>query len=113
MPKRKTWRCFHCNTLFTNPKHAAEHFGAHEGATPACKLSNSEGHLVTYIRKLEAELEVHRREDSDVLRAMYAKEAEHREALVRAEEKGYNRGVLDMKGEPDVSPRLPVPAAGS
>ena len=95
--KRKSWRCFHCDTVFTNPKHAAEHFGLDESATPACRLSHSEGHLITYIRKLERELEAHRRDDSDILRAMHAREAEQREAVIRAEERGYNRGVQDAK----------------
>lgn len=95
--KRKTWRCFHCDEVFTNPRHAAEHFGYEEGFTPACKLSISEGHLITYIRKLEAEINRHRREDSDVLRAMHAREAEQFEAVRRAEERGYDRGVQEAK----------------
>lgn len=94
---KKVWRCFHCDTVFTNEKHAAEHFGGNEGATPACKLTHSEGHLVTYIRKLEAELATYRAEDSDVLRAMHAREAEQREAVQRAEERGYDKGVQDAK----------------
>lgn len=97
MSARKSWRCFHCDTVFLNPKHAAEHFGEDEGSLPACKLTNSEGHLITYIRKLEKELAAHRREDSDVLRAMYAKESEQTEAVRRAEERGYDRGVQEAK----------------
>ncbi len=97
MPAAKTWRCFHCDTLFTNPKHAAEHFGRDEGATPACKLSHSEGHLVTYIRKLEAEVETHRREDTDLLRAILSLEAECHEKVRRAEERGYDKGVQEAK----------------
>jgi hypothetical protein len=93
----KTWRCFHCDTVFTNPAHAREHFGVHEGDTPACKLTHFEGHLVTYIRKLEKELASYRVEDSDILRAMMALEAEHSAALIREEEKGFARGVADMK----------------
>lgn len=92
-----TWRCFHCDTVFTNRKHAAEHFGRDEGSTPACKLTHSEGHLVTLIRKLEAELESYRREDSDILRAWMSKEAENREAVRRAEERGYDKGVQEAK----------------
>lgn len=95
--KRKTWRCFHCDTLFTNPTHAREHFGRDEGSTPACKLSHSEGHLITYIRKLEAEIAQHRAEDSDVLRAMHSREAEQHEAVRRAEERGYDKGVQEAK----------------
>lgn len=97
MNNRKTWRCFHCDTNFTNAAHAAEHFGRDEGATPACRLSHSEGHLIAYIRKLEAELQTHRAEDSDILRAMYSREAEQREAVRRAEECGYDKGVQEAK----------------
>lgn len=97
MGNRKTWRCYHCDTVFLNPAHAAEHFGPDETTTPACKLSLSEGHLVTYIRKLEEELRRHRNEDSDILRACYSKDAEHREAVQRAEERGYDRGVQEAK----------------
>jgi len=52
---RCSWRCFHCNKLFTNPKAAALHFGEWEGdgevsTIPACKISTAE------VRKMEAEL---------------------------------------------------------
>lgn len=93
----REWRCFHCDTVFANRKHAADHFGADEGDTPACKLKHSEGHLVDYIRKLQRELASYRREDNHVLRSMYALEAEHAEALRREEEKGFARGVADMQ----------------
>lgn len=91
------WRCFHCDTVFMNRKHAAEHFGRDEGDVPACKLSSSEGHLVTYIRKLQAELNSHREERDEILLAWHARDAEHHEALRREEEKGFTRGVEDMK----------------
>jgi len=105
--KHKNWRCFHCDSLFTNPKHAAEHFGVSEGDVPACKLSNSEGHLVTLIRKLQRELDDYRQEDSDVLRAWMSKESEHQQQLIREEEKGYARGLADAKLlEPEHSPPM-------
>lgn len=90
------WKCFHCDELFTNRAHAAEHFGWNEGAIPACRIRGSEGHLVTYIRRLEAELTSYRNESDDITKAWLAKEAEHAEALRREEEKGYARGVRDM-----------------
>lgn len=40
-----TWRCFHCNEIFTDPKEAEEHFGERsemlllQGARPVCVLS--------------------------------------------------------------------------
>lgn len=95
--KRKQWRCFHCDSVFTSARCAAEHFGRDETKTAACELKAFEGHLLTYIRKLEADLDQYRADDSHVLRSIYTLEADHRQALMRAEEEGYNRGVLDMQ----------------
>ena len=91
------WICFHCGDRFYSALHAAEHFGADQSATPACKLTASEGHLITYIRRLEADLEEMRDERDPLYKAWQAKECEHREALRAAEERGYNRGVQDAK----------------
>lgn len=92
---RKQWRCFHCDEVFTSPQCATTHFGYGDGL-PACKIKSYEGHLVTYIRKLEDQLASYRSEDSDVMRSIYSMEADHRQALIRAEEEGYKRGVRDM-----------------
>jgi len=92
-----SWRCFHCGEVFSSRKYAAEHFGAEEGDVPACRLSHSEGHLITYIRKLQRELASYRREDNLVLRAWDARVMEGVDAVRRAEETGYNRGVQDAK----------------
>jgi hypothetical protein len=97
MIDNESWRCFHCNTVFTSRKWAAEHFGADESATPACKLTNSEGHLVTYIRKLEAELAAYRDERDEILMAWNAMQSDNLQAVIRAEEKGYGKGVRDAK----------------
>lgn len=102
---RKQWRCFHCDEVFTSHKWAAEHFGYQECGEPACKLKSHERHLVTYIRDLEGQLEQYRAEDSHVMRSIYALEADHRQALIRAEEEGYNKGVRDM------TPIIPEKAA--
>lgn len=93
---RKQWRCFHCDEMFTNPKCAALHFGSDESRTNACQLKSHERHLVDYIRELEAQLDGYRAEDSHVMRSIYSLEADHRRALIRAEEEGYGRGVRDM-----------------
>lgn len=96
---RKQWRCFFCDEVFTRFKDAAEHFGcddACEADAPACKIAAHEGHLVKYIRKLEGELRRYMSEDSDVMRSIMTLESDHRQALIRAEEEGYNKGVRDM-----------------
>ncbi len=97
----KKWRCFHCDEVFHSRRWAAEHFGSDMGAEPACKISSAEGHLVTYIRKLEDDLAQYRSEDSHVLRSIYSFEADHRQALIRAEEAGYTKGVRDALAMPD------------
>lgn len=96
---RKRWRCFHCAEVFTSFKWAREHFGEDQGDMPACQLKSYEGHLVTYIRKLEDDLAMYRAEDSDVMRSIMSLEADHRQALIRAEEDGYNKGVRDMRAQ--------------
>lgn len=99
---RKQWRCFFCDEVFTSRKFAAEHFGcddACEADVPACKLTSHEGHLVTYIRKLEKEVRRYQSEDSDVLRSIQALECAQGVAITRAEERGYAKGVADMKAQ--------------
>lgn len=96
---RAKWRCFHCNDVFTRRVDAAEHFGASEVEQPACEIKRHEGHLVHYIRKLEAQLASYRCDDSDIMRSMMVLESDHRQALIRAEEDGYGKGVRDMKLE--------------
>ena len=100
---RRRWRCFHCDEVFTSYRCAEAHFGDSELSAPACRLKSYEGHLVTYIRRLEREPQRYRAEDSDVLRSIMSLEADHRQALIRAEEEGYSKGVRDMttlRGEP-------------
>ncbi len=95
---RKQWRCFHCNEVFTNERCAAEHFGAREDdISAACKIRAYEGHLITYIRKLEDRLGRYQVEDSDIMRSIMTMEADHRQALIRAEEEGYAKGIRDMR----------------
>lgn len=94
-PGNRRWRCFHCDEVFTSLRCAAIHFGANEAATCACVLPH-EQHLVEHIRDLEAQLDRYRAEDSSVMRSIYTLEVDHRQALIRAEEEGYNKGVRDM-----------------
>lgn len=94
---RRRWRCFHCDEVFRSRVHAAAHFGSDETRTVACRLKAHDGHLVHYIRDLEQQLDRYRAEDSDVMRAIYTMEADHQQALLRAEEIGYGRGVEDLR----------------
>ena len=102
MSRNRTWRCFHCGDVFRNPKHAASHFGLDQFQEPGCVavLRHSESHLLDRIRDLEAELRRYRDEDSDIMRWAQSKEAEHRQALIREGERGYNKGVQDGRAYP-------------
>jgi hypothetical protein len=93
------WRCFHCGEICATPEHAQEHFGGTLMALTACQLKSSDRHLITALREAEEQLVRYRAEDSDVLRAMMALEADHRQALIRAEEQGYECGMRDALRE--------------
>jgi hypothetical protein len=97
------WRCFHCGTEFSKAQErwAREHFGADESATPVCKMrSPGESSLLPWIRRMEAEIKSYREEDTLLHRALHEIEADHRQALLREEEKGYARGLRDATKEP-------------
>lgn len=96
------WRCYHCGESFTKAqeKWAREHFGADCSATPVCQMRvPGEHHLLTRLRKLESEIERYRLEDTDLHRALHAMSADHHWALIREEEKGYERGLRDGMAE--------------
>jgi hypothetical protein len=94
----KTWRCFHCDEVFRTQVDARNHFGSTEASDPACKIkAPGEFALLQALRNSEDELARYRREDSDVLRAMWSMQADHATALQREEEKGYERGLRDAK----------------
>jgi hypothetical protein len=64
-------------------------------AKPACKLKEYEGHLLTYIRKLENQLDRYRDDDTHLTRSIRTLESEMEVAVRRAEEQGYARGLKD------------------
>ena len=99
---RKSWRCFHCGDVFTNPRHAAAHFGIDQLTVPGCVqvLRGGEEHLLKMILELEERLAGYRAEDSDIARWWATKQAEHAAALRREEEKGYERGLRDGRAMP-------------
>jgi len=94
---RRQWRCFHCDDVFRSERSASEHFGSDDGARPACQIKAHEGHLVRYIRDLEDRLITYMTDSHPQLQAIMTLEGEHAAALRSEEEKGYERGVRDMK----------------
>lgn len=99
---KKYWRCFFCDEIFTTRASAAEHFGtelACESPIVACQIKEHEGHLVTYIRKLETELLVWNNESQQIQQAIISLEGTMAENIRKAEDKGYAKGVFDMKNQ--------------
>jgi chromosome segregation ATPase len=97
---RGMWRCFHCNEVFSTPGEARDHFGSGSECDPACQIKiGEERGLVMALRKAEDELRGYRAEDSEKDRQIGSMRADHVRALLREEENGYNKGVLDMKKE--------------
>ena len=96
------WRCFFCDEVFTTRGTAAEHFGTEVGCDyprPACQIKDHEGHLVTYIRKLEDELGVWNRESHSIQQAIVSLEGSMAMKVREAEEQGFARGVAAMKAQ--------------
>lgn len=96
------WRCFHCGDTFTKAQErwAREHFGADISATPVCLMRvPGESSLLSALRNAQDELDRRRSEDSDLMRALYAMQADHATALLREEERGYERGLRDAQSE--------------
>jgi len=95
-----TWRCFHCDGLFYSEHAARAHFGPHEGRTPACQIKASEGGLVRALREAEEEAEkawsVVHSEGADGLQAWRGAMSRNHQAVVSAEETGYERGIRDQ-----------------
>lgn len=100
-PPAHGWTCFHCGETFTHTITARAHFGPHPGEEPGCvmRLGGEERSLLRRLRAAEAELARYRAEDSDADRAMGALRADHAQALIREEEKGYSRGMTDLRTE--------------
>lgn len=98
----KTWRCFHCDDVFTTEVDARHHFGSSQASDPACLMKVAgEFALLEALRNAEDELGRYRNEDSDVLRVLWSTRADQGQALRREEEKGYARGLEDAKKHPE------------
>lgn len=91
------WTCFHCGETFLAQSEARIHFGETIDAEPACRLNKSERKLAGTVRYLEAQLARYRVQDSDADREFYAMQSRHVVELREAEEKGFARGVADMR----------------
>jgi hypothetical protein len=89
-----SWRCFHCNEVFTDAESAALHFGSKQSQDSICTLD------ATNLRKIESQLESYQEEDTDLHREINKAKCEYQLALQRAEEAGYARGLKDAALQP-------------
>lgn len=90
-----TWRCFHCEEVFTDRDSARDHFGSSEQQRPACEID------IKHIRWLE---ESHRRnveDDTEALRTIRGLAGEHETLRRRAEDDGFARGLAEAKKHPE------------
>jgi hypothetical protein len=85
----KSWRCFHCDAIFTDEAEALLHFGSREYHDAACTVSPEK------VRDLKRQLLSYREEDTDLHRQIASLESKHHTALQREEEIGYAKGLSD------------------
>jgi hypothetical protein len=97
------WRCFQCDEVFTDEACAKLHFGEYQDCTPICKVGAER------YRDLENQLASYRSESDAASKAFYALGAEHSQALIREEQRGYDKGLRDARHE-EIWRWLAVPA---
>lgn len=101
LPEQQSWTCFHCGEVFTERESAREHFGNSQTREAECAIDIAE------YRRMEEVSMRHLQEDTELHRALIAKECEMHRAVRSSEEEGYERGLRDAKllarPEPDDS----------
>lgn len=94
-----SWRCFHCDEMFTDWIAARNHFGyTPEDGAPSCRTTRGEDSELYHMKR---RLESYQREDTELHRALHAKDAEMHTKVCQAEEQGYARGLEDTKKHPE------------
>ena len=93
------WRCFHCGDVFTDPARARQHFGRTEDSTPACVIKGADGGLLKALRDAEEQaddaIQAMHAESTDAAKAYNRQRRRHTQALIAAEESGYEKGLRD------------------
>lgn len=99
----KSWRCFFCDEVFTDPREAQVHFGAEEHNTVACKIMPHQQKIMEYIRYLETTIRSYiadRHADSHpLLQSVWVLQAQMDQKVRAAEEQGFARGVQAMRAQ--------------
>lgn len=93
------WTCFHCAETFTDRRCARLHFGRSEDSAPACVIKGADGGLLRALRLAEEAaddaVQAMHAESTDAARAYHAQRCRHTQALMAAEESGYEKGLED------------------
>ena len=114
------WRCFHCGDYFTSKPKAELHFGMTEFEQPACLLKGSDLGLLGALRKTEeacrnAHADLHN-ENGDAIKALYAAQSRFNDAVMQAEQSGYDKGLADGRAgaisTPPTQEEAPTAAQG-
>lgn len=98
----KRWRCFFCDEVFRSHDKAAQHFGVFEACEadePACKLMQHQERFIQYVRGLEEEIRLYQADNQPLQRAIWDLEATIADKVRIAEQRGYDKGVSDMKSQ--------------
>ena len=100
MPKHG-WTCFFCGENFKTPGDARLHFGADPMAQPGCQIKGlAERGLLWKIRDLERALvdalATTQGAESDLINAMRDAERRYGDAIIEAEQIGYERGLTEV-----------------
>ncbi|WP_374413313.1 hypothetical protein [Novosphingobium colocasiae] len=103
------WRCFHCGDTFTDEQSARLHFGRDERSEAACVIkAGAEGQLLKALRDAEYQADdaIQRMHDesTDAAKAYHQQRCRHTQALIAAEELGYERGLTDGRAHPPAQP---------
>lgn len=97
------YKCFHCKQVF-NDETGREHFGSSITDIPACQID------AKHLRQIEQQLEKYQEEDTDLHRRIASLQTKHTQDLMRAEERGYAKGLEDGRKYPIIeSPATPCP----
>ncbi|WP_421591159.1 hypothetical protein [Shinella sp. M27] len=99
-----SWRCFHCDEVFTTEHAARLHFGETECQDPACQIkAGAEMSMLEALRRAEEEarkavIAMHE-EGTDGWTAFRRLEGRTRQNAEAAENLGYERGLRDGRAE--------------
>lgn len=104
------WICFHCEDEFTDRSAARLHFGHDENSVPACKIkAGAEGRILRALREAEQQAadawHMLHNETGDFAKAFYTMRSRHSQALIAAEELGFERGLAASKARTEQVPK--------